>query len=210
MKSNRSSKRTCGNGWTKQIHRTTSLPHKKSSLKSFSLSGTQFRKGRKMNNLVLRPLTLVTGPYLQLPNPKPPLWSVKTFPEQRQSPDVQVKLARQFVRYVNMGQKIFVVTHSDYIIQEVNNLLMLGQDFDGKDAFLKQYPEYDDSDLFIKPEQVVIYCYNHDYYETCTPETCPQNQYGIEVPYLSKTISELNTVKNLLAMYLDCQDEKGE
>ncbi len=47
-------------------------------------------------------------------------------PEMNFHPDVQVVLARIFAILVNKGLKVVVSTHSDYIVREINNLIMLG------------------------------------------------------------------------------------
>jgi hypothetical protein len=37
-------------------------------------------------------------------------------------------VARLFARLINLGIKVFITTHSDYIIKELNTLIMLGRD----------------------------------------------------------------------------------
>ncbi len=43
-------------------------------------------------------------------------------------PENQRRIARLFSRLVNIGIKVFLTTHSDYIIKELNTLIMLNQD----------------------------------------------------------------------------------
>jgi len=50
-------------------------------------------------------------------------------PELNLHPGNQIKIARLLVRLINNGLKVFITTHSDYIIKELNNLLMLTDDF---------------------------------------------------------------------------------
>ncbi len=50
-------------------------------------------------------------------------------PELNLHPGNQIKIARLLVRLINNGIKVFITTHSDYIIKELNNLLMLTDDF---------------------------------------------------------------------------------
>ena len=47
-------------------------------------------------------------------------------PEMNFHPDVQVVLARIFAILVNKGLKVVISTHSDYIVRELNNLIMAG------------------------------------------------------------------------------------
>jgi ABC-type uncharacterized transport system ATPase subunit len=48
-------------------------------------------------------------------------------PELNLHPDSQITVARIFAKAVNSGFKIILSTHSDYIIKEFNNLIMLNQ-----------------------------------------------------------------------------------
>jgi len=49
-------------------------------------------------------------------------------PELNLHPRNQCRLARLFVMLANLGIKIFMTTHSDYIIKELNTLIMLNHD----------------------------------------------------------------------------------
>jgi ABC-type multidrug transport system ATPase subunit len=49
-------------------------------------------------------------------------------PELNLHPENQRRIARLFARLVNLGIKIFITTHSDYIIKELNTLIMLNDD----------------------------------------------------------------------------------
>jgi len=49
-------------------------------------------------------------------------------PELNLHPENQRHIARLFARLVNIGIKIFLTTHSDYIIKELNTLIMLNHD----------------------------------------------------------------------------------
>ena len=46
-------------------------------------------------------------------------------PELNLHPENQRLIARLFARIVNLGIKVFITTHSDYIIKELNTLIML-------------------------------------------------------------------------------------
>jgi len=49
-------------------------------------------------------------------------------PELNLHPENQRRVARLFARLVNVGVKVFITTHSDYIIKELNTLIMLNHD----------------------------------------------------------------------------------
>ncbi|MBE9138635.1 AAA family ATPase [Nodosilinea sp. LEGE 07088] len=49
-------------------------------------------------------------------------------PELNLHPENQRRVARLFARLINLGIKVFMTTHSDYIIKELNTLIMLNQE----------------------------------------------------------------------------------
>lgn len=76
-------------------------------------------------------------------------------PELSLHPENQRRIARLFARLANLGVKVFITTHSDYIIKELNTLIMLNHD----KPHLKSVAEengYQDSEL-IKANQVKVY-----------------------------------------------------
>jgi ABC-type multidrug transport system ATPase subunit len=60
-------------------------------------------------------------------------------PELNLHPENQIKIARLLVNLVNAGLKIFITTHSDYIIKELNNLLMFANNFPDKSKLMAQH-----------------------------------------------------------------------
>ncbi len=78
-------------------------------------------------------------------------------PESHLSPTNQILMARLLVFCVNAGIKVLITTHSDYIIREVNNLIMLHGDFDKKQEFLEKHKkDYTEND-HLNPESVRAY-----------------------------------------------------
>ena len=76
-------------------------------------------------------------------------------PELSLHPENQRRIARLFARLANLGVKVFITTHSDYIIKELNTLIMLNHD----KPHLKRIAEengYQDSEL-ISVDQVKVY-----------------------------------------------------
>ena len=49
-------------------------------------------------------------------------------PELNLHPENQRRVARLFARLINLGIKVFITTHSDYFIKELNTLIMLNHD----------------------------------------------------------------------------------
>ena len=76
-------------------------------------------------------------------------------PELNLHPENQRKVARLFARLINIDIQVFITTHSDYIIKELNTLIMLNKD----ETYLKDIMKregYKDADLIL-PEQLKVY-----------------------------------------------------
>ena len=82
-------------------------------------------------------------------------------PELNLHPDNQRKIARFFGRLINEGFKVLISTHSDYIVRELNNLIMLSHGFTTKKAdtlaLLERY-NYTENEL-IAAEKVGVYLF---------------------------------------------------
>jgi len=76
-------------------------------------------------------------------------------PELNLHPENQRRVARLFSRLVNVGVKVFITTHSDYIIKELNTLIMLNQD----KARLKEIARQEgyDEEEFLDASKVRVY-----------------------------------------------------
>ena len=79
-------------------------------------------------------------------------------PELNLHPENQRRLARLLARLVNLGAKVVLSTHSDYIMREFNNLLMIGS---GKGQRRQRALElrYDEGEA-LGAEQVGAYSFN--------------------------------------------------
>ena len=51
----------------------------------------------------------------------------------------QIQFARLLAQLVNFGMTILITTHSDYLIKEINNLIMLNGSFEDKEEVMKQH-----------------------------------------------------------------------
>lgn len=76
-------------------------------------------------------------------------------PELNLHPENQRRVARLFARLANLGIKVFITTHSDYIIKELNTLIMLNND----KPYLKRIAEKEDyrADELLSPSKVKVY-----------------------------------------------------
>lgn len=76
-------------------------------------------------------------------------------PELNLHPKNQRAFARLVARMVNAGIKVFITTHSDYLVKEINTLIMLNQRTAHTQAVQKQYG-YADAEL-LDPARVRLY-----------------------------------------------------
>ena len=76
-------------------------------------------------------------------------------PELNLHPENQRRIARIFARLVNLDIKVFITTHSDYIIKELNTLIMLNQD----NSYLKMVAEREGykSEELISSDRIRVY-----------------------------------------------------
>jgi AAA15 family ATPase/GTPase len=76
-------------------------------------------------------------------------------PELNLHPENQCRVARLFARLINLGIKVFITTHSDYIIKELNTLIMLNHD----KPHLKRIATDNGyrTNEFLKAEQIKVY-----------------------------------------------------
>lgn len=76
-------------------------------------------------------------------------------PELSLHPENQRRIAKLFARLINLGIKVFITTHSDYIVKELNTLIMLNHDKPHLNRIAEEYG-YQQSE-FIKADQVKVY-----------------------------------------------------
>lgn len=104
-------------------------------------------------------------------------------PELNLHPDNQVIIARIIAKIVNKGFKVLISTHSDYIIREINNLIMLNS----KPNFAKKYNYEKDTLLSHKSVGAILFHYN-----TRKSIILEVNETGFEVETIDNVINELN------------------
>ena len=80
-------------------------------------------------------------------------------PEMNFHPDVQISLMRIFSMLSKMGLRLIISTHSDYMVREVNNLIMAGTLY-SNDAQLIKDMGYSEN-MLLKKEDVVVKYFNY-------------------------------------------------
>lgn len=108
-------------------------------------------------------------------------------PELNLHPDNQRRIARMLAKLVNRGIRVVVSTHSDYMIREFNNLLMLSQPFVGRDELAATY-QYDVSSEALKSDSVSAIHFSE---QSC--DAIPIDPtFGIEVASMDAEMNSLN------------------
>ncbi|VXD17012.1 conserved hypothetical protein [Planktothrix serta PCC 8927] len=110
-------------------------------------------------------------------------------PELNLHPSNQRKLAKLFTRLMKAGVKLLMTTHSDYLIKEFNNLILLNYSFPGKEKLMEKY-NYIEDDILDKND-VKVYISDQN---TLTPATI--TDLGIEVGSFDQEIIEMNNFFN--------------
>lgn len=106
-------------------------------------------------------------------------------PELNLHPDNQRKVARLFGEIINQGFKVMISTHSDYIIRELNNLIMLKSGGEKAEYLIGKYG-YEEKQL-IDYQRVGAYLFNHR--KNISLEV---TETGFEVGTIDEVINELN------------------
>jgi len=117
-------------------------------------------------------------------------------PEQNLHPANQRKMARLFVRLIKMGVKVFVTTHSDYLIKELNNLIILGNEFEDRDEIMEKY-QYTEEDVLDKS---LVRVYSAEK-QTLVP--APIDDLGITLSSFDLEVREMNDMFDDMTMTME-------
>lgn len=78
-------------------------------------------------------------------------------PELSLHPNNQRKIARLLAQLVNKGIKVVISTHSDYIVKEISNLIMLSQDNKNRSKLMMKFGIEEDE--ILSPDKVGAYLF---------------------------------------------------
>ena len=127
-------------------------------------------------------------------------------PELNLHPENQRHVARLFARLVNLGVKVFLTTHSDYIVKELNTLIMLNHD----EPYLKGIAEREGYELseLLAPEKIKVYIAEealvqlNDKQRKSRCQTLTKSnidpELGIEVRSFDETINKMNEIQDAI------------
>ena len=113
-------------------------------------------------------------------------------PESHLDTGNQVQLARILARFVRAGMRILVTTHSDYILKEINNLIMLSSDFRDKENVKKSLGYAKDD--YLDPNLIRAYTAEDGGLSPCTIDSR-----GIDYPLFDQVIDAINRASNELS-----------
>ena len=116
-------------------------------------------------------------------------------PESHLDTHNQRLLARLLARIVRAGLKVLITTHSDYLIKEINNLIMFSRPFSGKTNLVKKLRYSEDE--FLTPDLIRAYVAENNGLTACQVDG-----FGIDMPVFDKTIDDINRTSNELASRL--------
>jgi predicted ATPase len=119
-------------------------------------------------------------------------------PEINLHPNLQIVIAKIFAKMINAGLKLILSTHSDYLIKELNNLLLLGELNRKKKhkTFVKERG-YDNKSLLVK-SRVGAYFLNNG---TINPIDLEEN--GLVVPTINEAIHRVDGLAEEIYMEME-------
>ena len=113
-------------------------------------------------------------------------------PESHLDATNQRALARLLAKLVGHRLKVLITTHSDYLIKELNNLIMLSNLISHEPEILTQFKYSEDEALSSKDVRAYISQGN-------TLKSCSIDEYGIDMPVFDEAINDINRTANSLA-----------
>lgn len=119
-------------------------------------------------------------------------------PESHLDTNNQREMARLIGRIVRSGIKVLITTHSDYLIKEINNLVMLHS---LNDPAVYKRLKYNANEG-IDPSLIRAYIA-----EAKGLKQCSIDKYGIDMPVFDDTIDDINRVSNELTDRILIEDE---
>lgn len=156
----------------------------------------------KIKQMDIKPLTIINGTtncynmqcaaeiifYDDQKRSHQTLWFSK-YPETFLHPNYHRLLARIICSMINDGMRILLLTHSDYILKEINTLIMLSKKNDHTKSIQKKYG-YNENEL-INLDQVILY----DIDKKGLTKGLSYPEYGIEGKLFDKQIQKMRDIQ---------------
>lgn len=113
-------------------------------------------------------------------------------PEISLHPELQQQLTRVFIKLVNSNTNVLITTHSDTIVQHINNMIKLNSNEEERKKYLMNKYGYDEDDL-ISEDKVRMYQFDINKEDGFTEVTkLKSSEYGFEVPTFNKILKKIS------------------
>lgn len=109
-------------------------------------------------------------------------------PEAHLHPELQKIMARFIIRLMNQGIMVWITTHSDTILQHINNMLKLSTN-EKKEVLMKQYG-YNKDDLLYSDDVKMYQFSKYENHKTVLEEL-KSNEFGYVVPTFNDALKSL-------------------
>ncbi|NTW33760.1 MAG: ATP-binding protein [Bacteroidetes bacterium] len=107
-------------------------------------------------------------------------------------------MAKLIAAIINLGVKVFITTHSDFLVKELNNLILLSNDFEGKLDWLKKNRSYYLASDCIAYNRVSVYQAKAGYLDRLNV-----TRKGMEIPFFDDEINKIFSVASDLDYMID-------
>jgi energy-coupling factor transporter ATP-binding protein EcfA2 len=118
-------------------------------------------------------------------------------PELNLHPDNHIKMTRLLAHLLNKGINVFITTHSDYIVKELNNLIRLNHKITDKEKIIKKY-KYKEHDIL---DFNKISAYINDFGDV---KQVLIDDMGMKIESFDSTINSLSNAMN--EIYFNIED----
>ena len=112
-------------------------------------------------------------------------------PEISLHPELQQQLTRVFIKLVNRHINILITTHSDTIVQHINNMIKLNSNNEERKKYLMNKYGYDEDDL-ISEDRVRMYQFDIEEDGFTKVTKLESSEYGFEVPTFNKVLKKIS------------------
>ncbi|WP_300755908.1 AAA family ATPase [uncultured Brachyspira sp.] len=112
-------------------------------------------------------------------------------PEISLHPELQQQLTRVFIKLVNSNINILITTHSDTIVQHINNMIKLNSNNEERKKYLMNKHGYDEDDL-ISEDMVRMYQFDIEEDGFTKVTKLESSEYGFEVPTFNKVLKKIS------------------
>ena len=117
-------------------------------------------------------------------------------PEINLHPDNQITLTKLFARLINNGFRLLISTHSDYVVREMNNLIMLSSEKVEIQELKKTFDYKDDE--YINPNEIEVHFFDYPKNKTNNKQVTIKKieilSSGFEIPTVNETIENQNNI----------------